>query len=290
MAAEGRGDEVRLGLALGGGAELGIAHIGVLEVLERHGLRPSFLAGTSAGALVAAFYAAGAPVAKMRRLVGRLSWRTFQRLTVPMLALSTNAPLGRFLRALLGSRDFQSLKVPLRVVTTDLLTAEMVVFEGGPGLAPRGLVRDPDVVFTTGDLAEAVRASCARPVINRPVEIGGRLLVDGYLTCNVPAGLVADMGADVVVAVDLVRRRWRQKPPSNILAYAAQAQSIYLHWTLKSRQVAADVVIRPDFASLPELDFSAAEAILRCGAEAAEAALPSIRQALQRKRVGPGPT
>jgi len=271
----------RLGLALGGGAELGFAHLGVLRILEQHRLFPSCLAGSSAGALVAAFYAAGTPMAKMRRIGVRMNWRAVQRMTFPVLALSTNEPLRTFLIAMLPVLDFASLRLPLRLVATDLLTGEMVVFEGGPGLHSRGMITDPDVIFTTGGLVEAIRASCTRPVINRPVKIGNRVLVDGCLTNNVPAALVRDMGADVVVAVDLHRRPRRRKPPKNILSYAAQAQAVGLHWTLKHRAIAADVVIRPDFSDIVKRDFSAAERIIRCGEIAAEAAIPAVKTAME---------
>jgi NTE family protein len=276
QAASGR----RLGLALGGGSELGLAHLGALCVLEEHGIRASYISGCSAGALVAAFYAGGAPVEFMREIGLRLNWRALQKFTLPVLALSTNEPLGRFLRRFLPARDFASLRMPIRLVTTDLLTAEMVVFQGGPPFQPRGIVEDAEVVFETGDFIEAIRASCCRPVINRPVKIGQRLLVDGALTNNVPALLTRDMGADVVVAVDLYRRQWKDKPPANIFAYAAQAQAIHLHWSLKHRRIAADVVIRPDFGELRALDFSAAKDLVRCGEEAAKNALPAIQEAL----------
>jgi NTE family protein len=196
------------------------------------------------------------------------------------MALSTNEPLGRFLERFLPVRDFASLKIPMRIVATDLLTAQMVVFQGGPPFQPRGLVEDPEVVFTSGDFIQAIRASCARPVINHPVKIGHRLLVDGALTNNVPALLTRDMGADVVVAVDLQRRRWKDKPPTNILTYAVQAQAIHVHWSIKNRKIAADVVIQPDFSGVRALDFSAAEDLVRCGEEAARKALPAIREAL----------
>lgn len=275
-----------LGLALGGGGELGLAHLGVLCVLEEHGIRASFISGCSAGALVAAFYAAGAPVKFMREIGLRLNWRSFQKFTLPLMALSTNEPLGRFLERFLPVRDFASLRMPLRLVATDLLTAEMVVFQGGPPFQPRGTVEDPEVVFATGDLILAIRASCARPVINRPVKIGNRLLVDGALTNNVPASLTRDMGADVVVAVDLHQRRWKEKAPTNIIAYAVQAQAIHLHWSIKHRKIAADVVIRPDFTGLRTLDFTAAKDLVRCGEEAAQLAIPAIREALAAPKAG----
>lgn len=280
--ADARDGHRRLGVAMGGGAELGLAHIGVLSVLEEHGIIPSYLSGSSAGALVATFCAAGASVQRMREMALRLSWRELQRLTLPVLAISSNEPLGRFLRRMLPVQDFASLKIPLRIVTTDLLTAEMVVYQGGPPFDSRGLVTDPDTVFATGDLIDAVRASCARPVINHPVTIGDRLLVDGDLTNNVPATLVRDMGADVVIGIDLHARRWKSTRPRNILSYATQAQAIYLHWCVKNRRVAADVVIRPDFSALASLDFSSTPELIACGERAARKALPEVLSVLHR--------
>ncbi len=270
----------RLGIALGGGSELGVAHLGVIEVLEQAGLNPLFVAGSSAGALVGAFYAAGASADTMMRIALRLNWRRIQRLTFPVLALSTNEPLRRFLNMTLPVKEFSRLARPLRLVTTDLQTAEMVVFEGGPSMSPQGLINDPEIVFTSGPLVEAVRASCTRPVINRPVRIGERLLVDGGLANNVPSMLCRDMGADVVIGVDLVVRRRKAPPPTNILAYAVQTHAINLHWALKSRSVAADILIQPDFSNIETLDFSAGEALADAGRHAAEEALPSIRAAL----------
>ena len=276
------GRELRIGLAFGGGAELGLAHVGVLRVLERNGLFPSRVAGSSAGALVAGFYAAGTPLDRMERIALRLKWRTIQRMTIPILALSTNEPLRRFLEMTLPVKDFSSLKMPLRVVTTDLLTAEMVVYEGGRGFMSSGMIEEPDIAFETGDLVEAIRASCTRPVINRPVQMGERLLVDGCLTNNVPAMLVRDMGADVVIGVDLLGSRARAPRPTNILSYAIRTQAINLHWGLKNRRSAADVLIQPDFRPVGEPRFGKGKEIMLSGERAAESSLPAIRAAMAR--------
>ncbi len=274
----------RLGIALGGGAELGLAHIGVLRVLEANGLAPAAIAGSSAGALVGAFYAAGTPVDAMERIALKLNWRSIQRMTIPVLALSTNAPLRRFLELALPVKDFDSLEKPLRLVTTDLLTSQMVIFEGGKGLRSVGIVNDPDIVFESTDLVEAIRASCTRPVINRPVQIGEYLLVDGCLTNNVPSLLVRDMGMDVVVGVDLMSQLRTRSRPANILSYAIQAQAISLHWALKSRNSAADVMIRPRFQVLQNQGFSAGKLIVQAGEDAARQAIPAIRDALANPR------
>lgn len=276
-----------IGIALGGGAELGLAHIGVLRVLERHGLLPHLVAGSSAGALVGAFYAAGVSVDIMERISLRMNWRSIQRMILPILALSTNEPLRRFLLKTIPAKSFDQLKHPLRLVTTDLLSAEMVVFQGGPGFESLGLIEDSDVVLVEGDLIEAIRASCTRPVINRPVELDGRTLVDGCLTNNVPSFLVRDMGADVVIAVDLMAGRQRSRRPTNILSYALQTQAIHMHWALKSRHLAADVVIRPDFSFLGETDaFGRGEDVLKAGEVAAEPMVDAIRDALDKATTG----
>ena len=172
---------------MAGAPKLGLAHLGILRVLKEAHLPVDCIAGSSAGALVAAFCAAGAGIEDMVQMALRLNWRRLQRMTLPVLALSSNEPMRRYLALTLPAKEFENLVMPLRLVATDLLSAEMVVFEGGPGLKSLGLVTDPDVVFLRGDLHEAIRASCTRPVINRPVELRNRLLVDGCLTNNVPS-------------------------------------------------------------------------------------------------------
>lgn len=270
----------RIGIALGGGAERGFAHIGVLRALEQNGIFPALISGSSAGAFVAGFYASGISIDRMIQIGARIKWRTLQRMTLPVLALSTNEPLRRFLQMTLPAKTFDQLKIPLRVVATDLLTAEMVVYQGGPGLRPRGLIQEPDIAFETGDLVEAIRASCTRPVINRPVQIGDRLLVDGCLTNNVPAMLVRDMGADIVIGVDLLISHGKASRPTNIFSYAVRTQAIYLHWALKNKHSATDILIRPDFSISDQDGFTKTEAVIQAGYDAAEAALPAIRNAI----------
>ncbi len=269
-----------IGLALGGGSHFGVAHIGVIAVLEREGLRPDYIAGTSAGAMVAAAYASGVSVPEMRRLAERLSWKSLQKAIFPRLALTNNEPLGTFLRKVMPVTRFEDLQIPLRVVTTDLVTGEMVVFEGGPAFERKGLVTEPDIVFETGDLVEAVRAGCARPVISLPVRIGDRLLVDGFLANNVPARLVRDMGADVVVAVDLHAKPAPSTAPRNIIQYALQSNTIFVYWAVRRGRIWADVVAQPDLRDVRRSDFSQAQLTIRKGEEAMEEKLPLLRTCL----------
>jgi len=277
-----------IGLALGGGAHFGVAHIGVIAVLEREGLRPDYVSGTSAGAMVAAAYASGVSVAEMKRLAQGLNWKSLQRAVFPRLALTSNEPLGAFLRTIMPVTSFEDLRMPLRIVTTDLVTGEMVVFEGGPAFQREGLVTEPDIVFETGDLVDAVRAGCARPVINLPVRMGDRLLVDGFLANNVPARLVRDMGADVVVAVDLHAKPAPATEPRNILQYAWQSNTIFVHWAVRRGRIWADVVAQPDLRDVGLSDFSQAQLTIRRGEEAMEEKLPLLRMCLAKKAASDG--
>jgi NTE family protein len=176
----------RLGLALGGGAARGWAHLGVLQALEEAGIRPDFIAGTSIGSLVGAAWASGG-LADLRTAVEALDRRTL--MTFLNVALPASGRMdGRFLEAVIGRsirvRDFADLDVPLAAVATDLSIGQ-------------------EVVLREGDLLQAVRASCGVPGMFRPVRRNGRFLIDGGLVNPVPVTVARDMGADRVIAVDI---------------------------------------------------------------------------------------
>ncbi|BCJ49328.1 hypothetical protein Asp14428_08030 [Actinoplanes sp. NBRC 14428] len=180
----GDDEPVRIGLALGGGAVRGAAHVGVLDVLDAAGLAPAVIAGTSAGALIGALYAAGTGPSEISKVAQALRWSRLIRPARTRRALFATARLGAFLDDLLGGRDFDALDLPFAAVACELTTGDRVVLRDGP-------------------VASAVLASAAIPGVFPPVERDGRLLVDGSLVDIVPAGLAREMGADVVVAVDV---------------------------------------------------------------------------------------
>ncbi len=180
------GRRPRLGLALGGGAARGWAHLGVLQALEEAGLRPDVIAGTSIGSLVGAAFASGG-LADLRAAVEALDSRTF--ITFLNVAVPASRHMdGRFLESVISRyvrvRDFADLDVPLATVATDLSTAQ-------------------EVVLRDGDLLQAVRASCGVPGLFKPLRRDGRLLIDGGLVNPVPVNVARDMGADLVIAVDI---------------------------------------------------------------------------------------
>jgi len=268
-----------LGLALGGGGILGLAHVGVLEALQSAGIAPDALTGTSIGALVAGCYCGGMPIDEMKRISLDFSWRKVRkRKVIPSMAVYSSEPMREYLQDILPEKDFDSLSLPVAMVATDLRTAQMVVLGGKylDGLfAPDG-----DITVLHADMVDSIRASCTVPVLFEPIEVGGRMLVDGFLTNNVPAGLARKMGSDIVVAVDLQQRRAMYDSPSNIFEYIMQSQMIYRYWAVKNRHIWADVVIKPILSDCGWDDASRIKDILIAGREAALEKLPEIRKAL----------
>ncbi len=269
------------GLALGGGAILGLAHVGVLEALTSQGLMPDVLTGTSIGALVAACQGGAMSISDMKEIACRFSWKNVRkRKILPTMAVFSSAPMADWLEEILPCKDFDSLRTPVGMVSTDLRTCQMVVL-GGSYLD--SLDRsDEDITFLNCPMIDAIRASCTVPVIFEPVEIGGRILVDGFLTNNVPAGLARWMGADVVVAVDLQKRRTMYENPSNIIEYTRHSQMIYRYWAVKNRHIWADVVIHPELSGFEWDDTARISDIIVAGREATLEKLPEIEAALER--------
>src|SRR6201988_3645022 len=173
-----------IGIALGGGFARGIAHVGVLKVLEEEKILIDFIAGTSVGALIGAAYCSGVTSAELEVIARRVRFKTFARWTLSRHGFATNQRMIGFLQSILKVKSFEELRIPLAVTATDLSTGEGVVFHSGP-------------------LVEPVRASCAYPGMFLPVNIRGRWLVDGILAHAVPTHPLRDMGADRVLAVHL---------------------------------------------------------------------------------------
>ncbi len=194
-----------IALALGGGAARGLAHVGVIQVLEAYGIRPNFIAGTSIGALVGGLYAAGISPTRMQVLAENVRWRSLVSVNVPSLSLSNLSLSGGnipFLEGATGLFDlhkfiswvdsilggpvtFEQLEIPFVALATDLVTGKTQGLNEGP-------------------ISEAIRASCAVPVIFTPHERKGRILVDGGVSQNLPAAAARAMGADYIIGVDLL--------------------------------------------------------------------------------------
>ena len=255
-----------IGLALGGGFARGIVHVGVLKVLEQEGIPVSFVAGTSVGALIGAAYCSGVSPAELEQIAARVRFKDLARWTLSRYGFATNLRMITFLKKILKVHTFEELQIPLAVTATD--------FGSGEG-----------VVFRTGPLIDAVRASCAYPGVFLPVKVNGRLLVDGMLAHSLPAKPTRDMGADKVLAVSL-RSHWQNtEGPRHIFDVIGQCFSIAQDVNCTQARACADLVIEPDVTGYRYDDFERSAALVKIGEEATRAAVPTIRKWLEVEKV-----
>ena len=255
----------RIGLALGGGAARGFAHIGVIQVLEEAGIQPSLVVGTSAGSLVAALYANGKSGAELQHIAETMEEATFADWTLPIFSrgMLRGAALARYVSAQVDGRPIESMALPLGIVATDL----------NSGLG---------VLFRRGDTATAVRASSAVPALFQPVKISGREYVDGGLVSPVPVRYAQQMGADLIIAVDISNAP-EGNPASDTLqilmqTFAIMGKSINV-FELKN----ADVVVRPALLGVGSADFSARRRSIVAGRVAMQAMLPRLKSVMEMK-------
>ena len=255
----------KLGLALGGGAARGFAHVGVLQVLEEAGLKPDLVAGTSAGSLVAALHTSGRNGAQLQALAMEMDEAAFADWTLPVFnrGMLRGEALARYVNQQVGHKLIEQLPVPLGILATDLATGQ-------------------GVLFRRGDVGTAVRASSAVPAVFLPVRIGSQEFVDGGLVAPVPVRQVRQMGAEFVIAVDI-----SSAPEGNasgdaiamlLQTFAIMGRSIN-QWELRE----ADLVVRPALAGMRGADFSARGRAIAAGRAAMQAALPQLRAALAAK-------
>ncbi|MBA4375584.1 MAG: patatin [Anaerolinea sp.] len=247
-----------LGLALSGGATHGAAHIGVLQVLEREGIRPQFVAGTSAGALIGAAYCAGVPVDELSELFLSMDWPTLLRLSIKKpLSLFDTQPMEEFIKKKIGDCVFEDLNIPFAAIACNIVTGERVVLDHGP-------------------LAPAIRASAAIPGLFSPVEIEGRLLVDGGIVDNLPVEQARAMGAKFIIASDVSKRGKLTKRPEN--PFEIVLSMIYImqeHGALVNSDT-CDCYIRPEVSQYSSWGFGDSAKVLEAGKTAAEEALPQL--------------
>jgi NTE family protein len=248
----------RVGLALSGGAARGAAHLGVLKVLQREKIPIDVVAGVSAGAVGGALYCAGVPTEDMERALKDFAWHHIISLTLPIHGLVSFERLEKYLIKWIGDVWFSDLKIPFAVGVTDLLT-------GRP------------IHFTSGRVAPLVRASCSVPGLVVPLEYGQYWLVDGGVARNLPAQAARELGADVVIGVDLFKPYVRKY--FGPLGIASTALEILVRHS-GGGLVGADVVISPALDNKTYSRFSRYEEMIELGEIAAEAMMPVIRAAL----------
>jgi NTE family protein len=253
-----------IGLALGGGFARGFAHLGVLQIFEQNQIPISHIAGTSVGSILGAAYASGAPLERIIDCCRTLRFRDIARWRVSRLGLASNQRLAVLFERVFETRQFEDLQIPLAVVATDLTSGE-------------------PVVFTQGNLVDAIRASCAFPGLFEPVEIGTRCLADGGLVAPVPTRALRSLGATTVIGVSVGMQDGHRGAPTNIFQVVSRAVSAAQKHQLEVWERYADLVLRPDVQSLAWDDFHRADEAIEAGAAAARRALPRIERLLRQK-------
>jgi NTE family protein len=252
-----------VGLALGGGAARGFAHIGVIQVLEEAGIKVDLVTGTSAGSLVAALYASGRNGKELAQLADSMDEGAITDWSFPFRGLIRGEALARYVREKTGGRTIEQLPLPLGVVATDLS-------DGAP------------ILFRQGDTGMAVRASSAVPAVFQPVKIGTHEYVDGGLVAPVPVRYAREMGAQLIIAVDISSPP-EKDPPGDAFRMLMQTFSIMGRSINNFELREADVVIRPKLDGIGSADFTARRRSIQAGRDAAQAALALIRQRVAEK-------
>lgn len=265
----------KIGLALGSGAARGLAHIGVLTVLEKEGIPVDLIAGTSAGAAIGALYARSKDAGHIKNLALELGWRKLASFLDPSLPRSGFFK-GRKIKNLLASfigadTRFSDLRIPVACVATDINTGR-------------------EVVIDRGSVVEALRASISLPAVFTPVKWEGKYLVDGGLVNPVPVSVVKRMGADFVIAVNVIpdvterarrveRKRMSSREP-NIINVIMQSIYIGTYALVRSSMEEADIIIEPHLVHVGAGDFQHAQDIIQQGEMAAQSFIPEIKRKL----------
>lgn len=254
MGKKGRG----IGLALSGGAARGFAHIGVVKVLQENQIDVGYVTGTSVGSIVGALLCGGYDWKEMVEIAESLKWSELVSPALSGMGLVSGKKLEKFIGELLGDVDFEELKIPFRAVAVDISRGE-------------------EVVFSSGSVARAVRASAAVPGIFEPLMEEDRALVDGGVLNNLPVALARDMGARKVIAVDLNSQRANSDLPVNLLDVTFRTFAVLLNQSSIAGREEADVLIQPDLEEFSYHDLSVSQELMARGEEAAKKLLKQLR-------------
>jgi NTE family protein len=251
----------KIGLALSGGAARGFAHLGVLKVLREHGIPIDFIAGTSAGSIAGGALASGLSIEEIVEMGRKIGWLSMTGFSFSPMGLLSNAALGAFVKRYFPVRKFEDLPIPFAAVACDLETGEEVVLKN------------------SGDLSTAIRASCAIPGVFVPVKYDGRRLIDGGVVSPVPTKAVRKLGAEIVIAVDVIASGatyWGS--PSTLLGVFFQSAMMLLRTAGKHQHYRADVVIIPQIAHLRPDEIGKMNEFIKAGEAAALEKIDEIKK------------
>lgn len=251
----------KIGLALGSGGARGFAHLGVIKVLKEAGIPIDMVAGSSMGALVACFYGAGLDIERLYKISSAFKRKYYLDFTVPKMGFIAGKRVKDLIRMFTHGKNIEELDIPIGIVATDLMTGEKVVFK-------------------KGSIADAVRASISIPGIFVPEKLNGRLLVDGGVVDRVPVSVVKDMGADLVIAVDVSHVKTNSEVTS-IFDVIMQSLDIMQMELVNHRVIASDAIIRPQVDKYSARAFTNIEEIITIGEEEAKSQIDTIKDMIE---------
>ena len=257
-----------IGLALGSGSARGLAHIGVLKVLEREQIPINAISGSSMGALIGGLYAAGMPLRELESIALKVTRRAVLAHIDPIPSLKglvLGKKIGEMLRSFIGNKDFSELRIPMAIVATDILTGEELVLKD------------------KGDVVNAIRASISVPVVFVPVRAGDRILVDGGVVNPVPVDAVTLLDPRAIpVAVSVIPKvEHKQAERPTTVDILLNTFDIMQHKLYEANKSLAKIVIEPNVSFASGIEFWKAGQIIECGEQAARDRIPAIRRALK---------
>jgi len=255
----------KIGLALSGGGARGFAHVGVLAVLAENNIHVDMIAGTSAGSIVGGALAAGMTPDEIAAMSTKVGWTNMTRPSLSPLGLLSNAPMGRFLKQQFPVNRFEDMPIPFAAVTCDFELGQEVILSG------------------SGDLIFAIRSSCAVPGVFAPLkDDSGRMLVDGGVVSPMPTDAVRRMGADVVIAVDLMAcgATFRARPRT-LVGMIFQSAMALLRAASRNQNYHADIIIEPQIAHLRPDEISKRDEFIELGKAAAREKIDEIKKLVE---------
>ncbi len=248
----------KIGLALGSGGARGFAHVGVIKVLQEENIPISYVAGSSMGALIGSLYAAGTDLGQLYKIAANFKRKYYLDFTVPKMGLIKGNRIKDFIGIFTHWKKIEELDIPLAVVATNIKTAEKVVFRSGP-------------------VADAVRASIAIPGIFTPEKINGQLLVDGGVVDRVPVSVVREMGADFVIAVDVSHVK-QDAEVTSIYDVIMQSLDILQMEIVRNREIQSDIMIKPRVEQFNSRAFTNIDEIIAIGEEETRKSIKRIKE------------
>lgn len=256
----------KIGLALGSGGARGLAHIGIIKVLEENNIPIDFIAGSSIGAMIGGFYAAGINIKIIEGIALDANWREIFSMVDPHLGqgLIGGKKVQTFISDYIEKKEFKDCKIPFVAVATDLKTGEIII-------------------LNKNEMAIAIRASISIPLIFKPVEIENRMLVDGGLSAPVPVDIVRNMGSDLVIAVNLDKHYYNEKFKTGWYDTANDSLNILRHHLAHLNTINADLIIDMDVSKNYWYEFVNGQDKILTGEKAMKEAMPKLKELIQQK-------